>query len=76
MEALGQQRLHVLDEEPHARVEPAGLLLWLRGRLALGRRSGLRGTAVGVLGHLCDLLAGTQTGVSQANGFSFLLSAA
>lgn len=69
VESLDQQRLHVLDDEPSSRVEP-------RGRLALGRRSCLRRAGAGALGSLCGLLARIQTGVSQANGVSFLLGAA
>lgn len=75
VESLDQQRLHVLSEQPGSRVEPPALLLWLPGRLAVGGSSWLP-RAVGVLGSLCHLLARARTGVSQADGFSFLLSAA
>lgn len=69
VESLDQQRLHVLDDEPSSRAEP-------RGSLALGRRSWLHRANSGALGSLCGLLARIQTGVSRANGFSFLLGAA
>lgn len=72
VESLDQQRLHVLEPEPRAWVEPAAGL-W--GRPACSARSWLCRAAIGALGSLSDLLAGTQTGVSEADIFS-LLSAA
>lgn len=79
VESLGQQRLHVLGDEACSRVELATLLRW--GRPALSRRGPLHRVTVGALGSLYDLRAGTlvarpQAGVSQADGFSSLLSAA
>lgn len=77
VQSLDQQRLHVLGDEPRSGVEMAALLRWLRGRPALGSRGPLlRRAAVGALGSLYDLLASTQAGVSQADGFSSLLTAA
>ena len=69
VEALDQQRLHVLEGQLHARVKSAVPLL-LRGS------SGLRGVAVGALWSLSGLPAGTRTGVSETDVFSFPLSAA
>lgn len=76
VEPLDQQRLHMLDDQPCSCVAPAALPLRLPGRLARGGRTRLRRAVVRALGSLCDLLARTRTGVSQADGFSFLLSVA
>lgn len=70
MEALHQQRLHVLDEEPRARVEPLAAPVW--GGLALLVSGRLPGGAPGVL---AGLLPRTQTGVSEADVVFVLLSA-
>lgn len=50
VESLDQQCLHVLEDELGSRVQAAALLLWLWGRLALGRicRVALTRTQVGV----------------------------
>lgn len=73
VESLDQQRLHMLEDELGSCIQVAALLLWLWGRLALGR---ICRAAVGTLGSLGGPLTRTQVGVSEVDGFSFLLSAA
>ena len=65
----------MLKNQPSTCVEWDTGVLWLWGRLALGRIHLSWGTGMWGLGILPELLSGSRTRVPETGLFSFLLSA-